>query len=89
MSGLKSDFGSRLANEWKIPASHVLYDKNGKFYMPLERFPGALCDHNGYVLFPSERDYQQCPDVQIGSGLNIRVHIRGGISSLPGYRRMR
>ena len=89
MPGLKSDSGARLAKQWNVQAVHNLYDKNGEFYMPLEKFPGALFDRNGYVLFNTEVEYTSCPDIRIGNAPNIRVHIRGGISSLPGYKRMK
>ncbi len=89
MPGVKSDYGTKLAKEWKVNAAHSLYDKNGKFYMPLDRFPGALFDPNGYVLFNSEDEYKNCPDVKIGAGKNTRVHVRRSISNLSGYKNVR
>jgi hypothetical protein len=70
---------------WKIPAEHVLYREDGTFYMPLERFPGALCDANGYILFKTERDYKECPQLRIG----VRVDVPKGIAQIPGYVRAR
>jgi hypothetical protein len=31
MPGVKSDYGTKLAKEWKVNAAHSLYDKNGEF----------------------------------------------------------
>ena len=75
----------QLKNQWKIPASHVLYREDGRWYHHLERFPGALCDYNGYVLFRTQRDYDQCTGLSRG----IELNVPGGISSLPGYVRVR
>ncbi len=66
-------------------ATHALYSKDGDFYMPLERFPGAYFDPNGYVLFRTEEEYLDCTHLDIG----IRVHASGGISRIPGYNRVR
>jgi hypothetical protein len=54
-------------------------------FMPLERFPGALCDPNGYILFNSRRDYESAHYLEIGERLNVRQ----GIRKLPGYVRMK
>jgi hypothetical protein len=79
----RSNSGSRLNDEWEIGARHVLYRKNGKFYMPLERFPGALCDEKGYILFKSEADYRAADPKYLRIG--VRVSVPKGISNIPGY----
>lgn len=81
----RSNSGAQLNEEWKIGACHVLYRKTGKFYMPLEKFPGALCDEHGYVLFKSEAEYRASPYLRIG----VRVSVPHGISNIPGYVRKR
>jgi hypothetical protein len=53
--------------------------------MPLERFPGAYFDPNGYVLFRAYEEYAYSPYLTIG----IRVSVRGGIESMPNYVRVR
>jgi hypothetical protein len=53
--------------------------------MPLERFPGAYFDPNGYVLFKTYEEYAQSPYLTIG----VRVSVRGGIESMPNYVRVR
>ena len=56
--------------------------------MPLERFPGALCDLHGYVRFDTEDEYVKCPQLlHPNSGVeNPRLNVkRPGISSIPGY----
>ena len=81
----RSNSGARLNEEWKIGAAHCLYRKTGNWYMPLEFFPGALCDENGYILFKSESDYRSCIYLQIGKQVSVPL----GISKIPGYVRMR
>ena len=76
--------GRSLQRQWRIPAKHVLYRENGSWYHHLERFPGALCDRHGYILFASRVDYARHPGLLHGVELNIP----GGISSLQGYVRV-
>ena len=52
------------------------------------RFPGALFDLNGYVVFETEEAYEQCSQLQHGKQLNVTGGVTGGISSIPGYVRM-
>ena len=85
MTGYKTNSGERLLIEWKIPAQQARYHKDGTWFMPLERFPGALCDPKGYIIFQSQRDYESSHYIEIGQ----RVNVRGGISKLPGYVRLR
>ena len=85
--GAKSVNAKLLAQQWKVQASHVLYHRDGLFYENLKRFPGALFDPNGYVLFQNENDYRSSPYLNIGQKLNIRDK-EAGIASIPGYRRM-
>jgi len=85
MSGIKTNSGKNLKREWKIPATQVRYHKDGTFFMPLESFPGALCDPHGYILFQTENDYLTCSHLEIGGRLNVHA----GISRIPGYRKIR
>lgn len=78
--------GAYLAKKWKVSCRHPLYHKDGCWYNNLERFPGALFDPDGYVLFRTEEDYRRCRQLSIGQETNVRG---GTIKDLPGYRRMR
>ena len=73
----------RLVKEWGLQVSHALYHKGGTFYENLKRFPGALCDPHGCIVFRTEEEYRDSPYLEIGRKLNVR----GGISNVPGYRR--
>lgn len=84
MGGIRTNSGANLNREWKVGANHALYRENGKFYMPLERFPGAYFDVYGYLLFNTEEEYQDCDYLMIGP----RVNVKGGISAVPGYVRV-
>lgn len=83
----RSNSGARLNEEWKIGARHVLYRKSGNFYMPLNEFPGALCDENGYILFKTEAEYRSADPAYLQIG--VRVSVPNGISKIPGYVRMK
>jgi hypothetical protein len=85
-SDMAGQTGRELNEKWGIGAQHTLYRKDGTWYHRLERFPGALCDKNGYVLFKTPRDLQTCPGISIGKEKNW-ISVPGGIASLPGYRR--
>ena len=84
MSGIKTNSGRAFNKKWKVGAKHALYRQDGKFYMQLMRFPGALFDENGYVLFNTEKEYLNCQSIKIGA----RVNVEGGISNLPNYVKM-
>lgn len=76
--------GQELNARWRVGAAHALYSEKGTWYHLLERFPGALFDAEGYVVFATKRDYETCQQLNRGKELNVR----GGISSLPGYVRV-
>ena len=73
--------GKQLNDEWKVGARHALFSRDGTWYENLERFPGALFDSKGYVVFKTEHEYRNTPHVLIGKKTNVR----GGIASLSGY----
>ena len=81
----RTNSGKNLKEEWKIPAKHVLYHKDGNYYMHLQQFPAALCDPSGYVIFKTEGDYKNSSYLQHG----IQLHVPNCISSMPGYIKMR
>lgn len=78
---MKTITGKELNEKWDVGAKHALAYKDGDWYHYLERFPGALFDTNGYVLFDTNKDYINCKDLKFG----VRVHVPGGISSILGY----
>ncbi|MGR4876125.1 hypothetical protein [Pseudoxanthomonas sp. LARHCG66] len=83
MPGHRTNSGSRLLRDWAIPARQAMYHQGGTFFMPLDKFPGAYCDPDGYVVFATESSYKSCPNISIGK----RANVHGGISKLPGYIR--
>ncbi len=78
------NIGEHLNQRWKIGAKHSLYREDGRWYHYLTRFPGALCDAKGYVLFETEDNYRNCSSLKFG----VKVNVTGGISRLPGYVRV-
>jgi restriction system protein len=77
----RSNTGKNLNKRWGVGAKHALYRADGKWYHHLKKFPGALFDRNGYIVFNTKEDYLSCPYLQHGETL----HIPNGISSIPQY----
>lgn len=75
--------GKQLNIRWGVGASHALYHKDGNWYNHLTRFPGALFDPHGYVLFETEVEYESSPYLQHGTEL----HVPQLLSAMPGYVR--
>lgn len=78
---MRSDTGAKLAQRWGVSARHALYRETGDWYHNLKRFPGALFDKNGYIIFESQKAYKSCPQLRIRQDLNVP----DGISRIPGY----
>ncbi len=81
----RTNSGASLNKKWNVGAADARYHRDGKFFMPLNRFPGALFDPDEYLLFRTREQYEESPYLNIGERLNVP----GGISSAPGYRKMR
>lgn len=79
--------GRQLNKEWKVGAKHPLFHRDGCWYNNLVRFPGALFDYDGYILFETEQEYKSCPYLDIKQQTNVNV--TPGISAIPGYVRKR
>lgn len=77
--------GATLNSLWNVGARHALYRETGDWYQNLKKFPGALFDAHGYVLFETEADYRGCPQISIAQ----TTHVPGGIHSMPRYVRMK
>jgi hypothetical protein len=77
--------GQQLNDEWSVGARHALYHADGHWYENLERFPAALFDPHGYVVFKTAEEFNKSPYLKIGKKTNVP----GGISRLPGYVRKR
>lgn len=75
----------RLKKKWGVDAVQVRYRETGNWYNLLKRFPAALFDRNGYVLFPTEESYRTAPGILIGKEIGFRK--QRGISGMPGYQR--
>jgi hypothetical protein len=75
--------GRRLNELWKVGAKHALYHREGTWYNNLDRFPGALFDPTGYVIFATEQAYRNSRYLRITQETNVT----NGIASIPGYVR--
>jgi hypothetical protein len=81
---MKKLTGERLNATYKVGAVQARYRKDGVWYHPLNKFPGALFEGQGYILFKTEHDYRACYRVKKGPDAN-HIHVHSGISSIPGY----
>jgi hypothetical protein len=81
---LNRDKAVRLNETWDVGAAQVRYSDDGHWYARLERFPAALFDAHGYVLFETEEDYRSSPQLRIGKQISVP---KPGISAIPGYIR--
>ena len=80
--------GEYLNRKWKIGGKQARFAEASRFYMPLERFPGALCDPCRYVLFDTKDEYVKCPQLRHPKpGVkNPRLNVENpGISNISGY----
>jgi 5-methylcytosine-specific restriction protein A len=76
-----------LAKCWGLRVQHALYRKTGNWYHQLTKFPGALLDADGYVIFESEESFKACPQLRIGKDLRNGgwVSASPGIKAIPAY----
>ncbi|MGQ4661626.1 hypothetical protein [Lysobacter sp. F6437] len=76
--------GKRLNKIWGVQAKHALYHCDGHWFNNLERFPGALFDPHGYVLFQTEHAYRSSAHLRVTQQTNVP----NGISAMPGYNKV-
>jgi 5-methylcytosine-specific restriction protein A len=81
MPSLDQQRAAELAKRWGLQVRHALYRKTGTWYHRLKRFPGALLDADGYVVFESEQAFLSCPQLQVKK----QVGAPKGIKAIPGY----
>jgi hypothetical protein len=67
----RTDSGAALIRRWNIPVKQARYHKDGVWFMPLTRFPAALCSPHGYLIFPDEATYRESPELRIGPRINV------------------
>ena len=82
--------GRKLNDTLGIGAEHALYHRDGSWYDILERFPGALFDVGGYVVFKDKEAYEASPFLRHpehprADGRNGTLTVPDGISRIPGY----
>lgn len=76
---------SKLQAQWGVTASQARYSDDGHWYAKFSRFPAALFDASGYLVFEKETDYLNSPHISIGKQIAVPAP---GISAVPGYVRM-
>lgn len=76
--------GKTLNVRWRVGARQALYRESGDWYHQLTRFPGALFDIGGYIVFRTRAEYDGCAELRRAKD----IHVPGGISNIPGYVRV-
>jgi hypothetical protein len=84
-ASLNRDKAIRLNEAWGVGAAQVRYSDDGHWYASLARFPAALFDAHGYVLFATEEEYRTSPHLRVGKQISVP---KPGISAIPGYVRV-
>ena len=84
-AALNRDKAVRLNEDWDVGAAQVRYSDDGHWYATLARFPAALFDANGYVLFATEEEYRASPHIRVGKQISVP---KPGISAIPDYVRV-
>ena len=70
--------------EWGVAVEQAKYSHDGNWYSLLEKFPAALVDESGYLLFATEEDFRESPYLALGKQIGVK---KPGISAVPGYVR--
>ena len=81
MASNRTNTARALVKRWQLDVAHALYRETGDWYHQLERFPGALLDKSGFVIFETEDAYTNCPHLKIRQD----VSVPNQITSIPGY----
>ena len=66
---------------WNIKCSSARFSEWGNWYAAVNRFPAALIDTNGYIVFESLEKLNSTQGVKFTKQINVPA----GISSLSGY----
>ena len=74
------------SREYGVDVKESLYHYAGYWYRHPSQFPVALWDSHGYIVVPTQEDYRSSPYLMRGKQLGVP---NGGISSIPGYQRVR
>ncbi len=82
---LHRDEAIRLNEAWSVGAAQGRYSHDGHWYATLARFPAALFDSRGYVVFATEEEYVSSPHLNIGKQISVP---KPGISAIRGYVRV-
>ncbi|HEX4276837.1 MAG TPA: hypothetical protein VHZ74_15885 [Bryobacteraceae bacterium] len=80
--------GREIARRWGLEVRQPLYRKTGDWFHELTKFPGALLDANGYLLFETEESFEACHQLRRGKDPDRNggwVSALQGIRSFPGY----
>src|SRR5258708_4418868 len=71
-----------LQKLWGIEAKEGRLRETGDWYNAFSRFPAALLDAHGYILFATEEEYRTSPHISIGKQISVKDP---GISAIPSY----
>ena len=78
--------GRELLRRWGLKVQQALYRKTGDWFHQLTKFPGALIDANGYIIFETQESFKACLQLRRGKDPDRNggwVSAPQGIKALP------
>ncbi len=79
--------GRWLSKKWDVPVAEdrgsAMYHRDGTYWTNLSKFPGALFDPSGYILFNDEDSYLNCKDLRISVQTNTVAGLK--LPEIEGY----
>lgn len=78
----RSENAKELIERYGLDVAQGFYHRDGKFYMPLDRFPSVLCDPRGYVRYDKEEQYLADGHIRRG---DTRLNVPRGLENHPRY----
>ena len=83
MKNTDRDIADKYCRQYGIKVKQARYSIDGRWYHHLTRFPAALLDKDGYVIFETKQDYESCKPLDLKQDVNVRS--KKGIKIISGY----
>ena len=72
----RRNVGKWLAEKWNVDVKQALFHRDGSFWDKLTKFPGALFDPAGYVIFHKEEEFTNSNNLIIKNKTNTKRGLR-------------
>ena len=81
--GVRRLNGRRLAQQHGLQVAQSYAHVGGTWYTVPTQFAAAFFDNEGYIVFPTEAGFAECPELDVQQTVNVDQ----GIAAIPGYVR--